>query len=108
MTFGIVNGASPLAGSCNPLAGKPNVDALGQAAMSRKSPAFSATVGTRAVGVSPSIILFHSCDQKKKILSFLIGPPKLYPKSFRRSLFFPQGMPAAKQPDLVNVLNVFS
>ena len=41
-----------------------------------KSPPFSATVGTRAVLVGRlDSCLFHSCDQKKKILSFLIGPP---------------------------------
>src|SRR5712675_2180789 len=107
MTFGMEKGASPVAGSCNPLAGKPNVDAWGHAAMSRKSPPFSETVGTPVVVVSPSILRFLSCDQKKKILSFLIGPPKVYPKSFRRSLFFSQGVPAAKQPDFVNVLKVF-
>src|ERR1700688_1063061 len=72
-------GVAAGAGSRIPVAGKPNVAALGQAAMSEKFPPFSATVGTRALLVVPEICLFHSWDQKKKTLSFLIGPPIVYP-----------------------------
>src|ERR1700693_920754 len=96
-----------VAGSRIPVAGKPNVAKLGQAAMSEKFPPFSATVGTRALLVVPEICLFHSWDQKKKILSFLIGPPMVYPKSLRRSSFLMQGVLDARQPDLTKVLNVF-
>src|SRR3954466_14586904 len=51
-----------------------------------KSPFCSAWVGTLAVRSLPRSSRFHSCDQKKNSLSFLIGPPMLYPKSLRRNL----------------------
>src|SRR5262245_25346943 len=41
-----------------------------------KSPLRSAAVGTQAWRVLPRISLFHSWLQKKKALSFLIGPPR--------------------------------
>src|ERR1700730_2017902 len=61
-------------GSVRPPTGKP-LNLAGQAAVWLKSPAFSASVGTRAVLVVPEICLFHSSEKKKKALSFLIGPP---------------------------------
>src|ERR1700730_115277 len=106
MTFGVGNGAPPFAGSVSPPTGKP-LNLAGQAAISLKSPPFSATVGTRWVLVAASFCLFHSWDQKKKTLSFFMGPPIVYPKSLRRSLFFMQGVFDARQPDLTKVLKVF-
>src|SRR5690349_25023042 len=83
------------AGSCKPPAGKPKPAEAGQAAISEKSPLRSFIVGTWLERTSPSMRRFHSCDQKKKILSFLIGPPNVYPKSLPRNLFFGQvGQPA--------------
>src|SRR5467141_5423987 len=59
ITLGVGKEAPPLAGSLRPPVGKP-LKPAGQAAMSLKSPPFSATVGTRWVLVVPEICLFHS------------------------------------------------
>src|SRR6266481_6889230 len=53
-----------------------------------KFPACSAAVGTVAVRALPRSSRFHSWLQKKNSLSFMIGPPALYPKSLRRNLSF--------------------
>src|ERR1700730_3633598 len=81
---------TPLPGSVSPALGRQpmvlvelNAESL---AWSEKSPVLSRGVGTRPELTLPVICRFHSWDQKKKILSFLIGPPTVYPKSLRRSL----------------------
>src|SRR6476660_8821683 len=57
-------------------------------AESEKSPVRCRGVGTWAVRTTPWISRFHSSDTKKKILSFLTGPPRENPKSLRRIEFF--------------------
>src|ERR1700687_312028 len=66
-------------GSVRPATGKPALllppVLPGQAAMALKSPTRSPIVGTWPLRAIPSMRLFHSWDQKKKILSFFTGPP---------------------------------
>src|SRR6202007_2543739 len=89
--FGLAVNAppTPFPGSASPAAGRqPTVFAELEAeslACSEKSPVLSKGVGTRPEFTLPVIWRFHSWDQKKKILSFLTGPPTVYPKSLRRS-----------------------
>src|SRR5215831_17023393 len=45
-----------------------------------KSPFRSRSVGTVDLRGTPRDSRRHSCDQKKKILSFFTGPPIVYPK----------------------------
>src|SRR5437016_5232960 len=58
---------------------------LGPCNKALKSPRRCAGVGTIVVRV-PLLWMMrrHSCDQKKKSLSFLMGPPTSYPKSLYR------------------------
>src|SRR5712692_3627693 len=68
-------------GSLSPAFGKPALLKPpllpGQAAIALKSPTRSPAVGTWPLRARPSMRLFHSSDQKKKTLSFLMGPPKV-------------------------------
>src|ERR1700686_951672 len=47
------------------------------AVCAEKFPSFSCTVGTLALRNLPRFSWFHSSDQKKNNLSFMIGPPKV-------------------------------
>src|SRR5882672_11454849 len=51
----------------------------GQFARSLKSPFRSCADGTKSWRTAPRLSTFHSSDQKKKTLSFTIGPPRVYP-----------------------------
>src|SRR5438309_1828688 len=49
-----------------------------------KSPPFCAAVGTVVAAMANSLMGYHSQDPKKKVRSFLMGPPTAKPYWFRR------------------------
>src|SRR5882724_10766367 len=72
--------ASVMAAGSQVFVGSPGHGPPAKNGVCEKSPARSAAVGTFAGSeVNPCIVRRPSYDRKKKVLSFLIGPPKVPP-----------------------------